>query len=101
MRYVQTLILLVAIAVPSWARDLPTDGIQADLAPFEYPYVKLTGKPIRLAPGARIFDAANRIIQPNALPLRAKAVYRLDARGDVQDIWILSADEVAILKKKP
>jgi hypothetical protein len=101
MRYIYTLILLMLALPPCWARDFPEDGVQGDLRPLEYPFVKLSGKAIRLAPGSRIFDVNNRIIQPNVLPALAAVLYKLDNRGDVQNIWILSADEIQYLKKKP
>lgn len=100
MRYLITLILCLATIgiAPSFARDLPSDGIYADLTAIEYPFVRLAGKPMRLAPGARIFDVVNRIIMPNTVLVPAKALYRLDTRGDVREIWLLTADETAILK---
>jgi hypothetical protein len=101
MRYIVTFILMLIVAgTPVWARNLPADGIQADLRALEYPYVKLAGQQLRLAPGARIFDGANRIVQPNVLPPSAKAMFKLDLRGNVQDIWLLTAEEIAMLRNK-
>src|SRR5258706_14512324 len=99
MRYVYAILLFLALA-PCWGRDLPAGAIQGELRPLEYPFVRMSGKPSRLAPGARIFDVNSRIIQPNVLPASATVIYKLDIRGDLQEIWILSADEIQTLKKQ-
>ncbi|MES2356377.1 MAG: hypothetical protein V4568_18645 [Pseudomonadota bacterium] len=100
-RYLITLLAaLLTIASTAWGRTLPPDGLQADLMAMENPYVQLAGKQFRLAPGARIFDTWNRIITPNMLPAKTKALYKLDFRGDVQTIWLLTNEEIALLPKK-
>ena len=100
MKYVLSLIYLLIAGTLAEARDLPADGVQADLAALEYPYVKLAGKTVRLAPGALIYDDANRIIPPNTLPARAKALYKLDIRGEVRSIWLLTPEEITLLKNQ-
>ena len=98
MRYLFALISLLAAA--AFARDLPPDGLLATLGAIEYPFVQLAGKPIRLSPGARIFDENGRIVLPNTFSGKVPVLYRLDIRGDVQEIWVLTADEVAALKNR-
>jgi len=105
MRYIFSFILLLATAVPAWARDLPVDGVLANLASINYPFVTLAGKQMHLAPGARIFDTANLVRPPYQLPAETTALYKLDFRGDVQSIWLLTTDEVEAIriraKQKP
>ena len=99
MRYLLiTLISLLAAA--AFARDLPPDGRQANLGAIEYPFVQLAGKPARLSPGARIFDENGRIVLPNTFSGQVPVLYKLDIRGDVQEIWVLTADEVAALRNR-
>ena len=88
------------LATAAFARDLPPDGLQANLGAIEYPFVQLAGKPIRLSPGARIFDENGRIVLPNTFSGQVPVLYKLDIRGDVQEIWVLTADEVAALKNR-
>ncbi|MBA2690233.1 MAG: hypothetical protein H0U63_05480 [Burkholderiales bacterium] len=98
----KSLFICIALVAASSvaARNLPPEGSQADLAALEYPFVKLAGKPVRLAPGALIYDDANRVIPPNTLPAKAKVLYKLDIRGDVQYIWLLTGEEIALLKEQ-
>ena len=88
------------VAVPGFARDLPPDGLQANLGAIEYPFVQLAGTAFRLSPGARIFDENSRIVPPNTFTGKVPVLYKLDSRGDVQEIWVLTADEVAGLRSK-
>jgi hypothetical protein len=100
MRYLFPLIFLLAASTLSWARDLPADGLRADLTVVEYPYVKLAGKPMRLSPGARIFDATNRIVPPYPMTEKVNVLYTLDIRGDVQGIWFLTTEEAVVVDKR-
>jgi len=52
--------------------------------------VQLNGQRAQLAPGAQIRDASNRVIVPMALPSDALVKYRLDASGQVRQVWILT-----------
>jgi len=100
MRYLITLILLLAVAAPSWARDLPADGIPAEFRALEYPFVNLAGRQFRLAPGARIFNTMNHVVLPYPMSGDAKVLYTLDIRGDVQNIWFLTREESKVLENK-
>ena len=51
------------------------------------------GQRVQLAPGAQIRDASNRVIVPTALPPAALVKYRLDASGQVREVWILTPQE--------
>ena len=95
-------IILCALSVPlAWAdRNLPKDALRADLAPMEYPYLKIAGKTAKLAPGAIIVDQNNRKILPVNLPSRANVLYKLDLSGEVTGLWLLSEEEIAAFKAK-
>ena len=95
-------ITLGVLSAPlAWAdRNLPTDARRADLAPMEYPYLKIAGKTAKLAPGAIIVDQNNRRILPVNLPSRASALYKLDPSGEVIRLWLLSEEEIAAFKAK-
>jgi hypothetical protein len=73
----------------AWAdRNLPMDAPHADLAPLEYPYLKIAGKNAKLAPGAIIVNQKNCGILPLNLPSRASALYKLDLSGEVISLWL-------------
>jgi len=100
MRYRFLFLIFLTTAISAFARDLPSDGVRAELGAIEYPFVKLAGKPVRLSPGARIFDQKDQLVLPYSFAGRVPALYKLDIRGDVQTIWLLTPDEVASLKNK-
>ena len=91
-RFVFFLMLLIASSV-CLARKIPSDGLEGQVSPLGYPYIKVNGKSLRLSPGARIYDTNNRIIQTTSLPASSKAIYQLNAQGDVQKIWLVTPNE--------
>ncbi len=76
-------------------RGLPVEAALGKVDAFEYPYAKIAGKTYRLAPGARIFDAWNRIVMPPALPEDARVLYQIDGNGDLSRVWLLTPEELA------
>ena len=76
-------------------RSIPEDAKQAKVRHVQDMLIELDGAPQRLAPGAQIRDAANRVIVPTALPAGAQVKYRLDADGQVRQVWILTPEEAA------
>jgi hypothetical protein len=77
------------------AREFPRLSKTGRLAGFERPFVRIGSNTFRLAPAARIIDADNRLVLPDALPRGARIVYRLeDTTGFVHDIWLLAPREV-------
>ncbi len=95
----RALVVCLALAIfhvaSSQARDFPRSSKIGRLAGFERPFVKIGSNTLRLAPAARIIDAENRLVQPNALPGGARIVYKLeDTTGFVHDIWLLAPNEV-------
>ena len=91
--------LAVAMAVgPSRAqapgRAFPQTALRGDIRFGESPEILLNGRPMRLAPGARIRDPGNLVVTPGPL-LGARMVvnYTIDDLGNVRDVWLLTPDE--------
>lgn len=55
----------------------------------QLPNVQVDGKPLRLAPGARIVGANNTSVTPNQVPANSKVRYRVDAQGLITHVWVL------------
>ena len=87
--------LLVAGAAAAQLRTIPADAERAQIRHVEENIVQLNGQRAQLAPGAQIRDGSNRVIVPTALPSDALVKYRLDASGQVRQVWILTPEEAA------
>jgi hypothetical protein len=87
--------LLAATAAAAQLRSIPQDAQRARMTHVEYNVVELDGVRQSLAPGAQIRDESNRVIVPMALPPGSLVRYRLDASGQVQQVWILTPEEAA------
>ncbi len=102
----RNVLFFLAIAL-AWApaavagRILPSDAKVGILTPAPYPFVDIDQVPVRMAPGAVIFDAFNRSILPVSLPPQAKVFYRLDAQGQLQKAWIMTPAEEAASSATP
>ena len=57
------------------------------------PSVTIDGKAMRMAPGARIMNAGNTSITPNQLPANSRVRYKLDASGQVSQVWLLPPEK--------
>ena len=92
------LILLIALlAAPAAAqlRTIPQDAKRGEMRHVQASTVELNGRTAQLAPGAQIRDTSNRIIVPTALPAGALVRYRLDAMGQIREVWLLTPREAA------
>jgi hypothetical protein len=74
-------------------RTIPEDAKRAQMRHVQEMLIELDGTQQRLAPGAQIRDASNRVIVPTAIPEGAQVKYRLDAEGQVRQVWILTPEE--------
>jgi hypothetical protein len=75
---------------------LPADLSQAPRAIIEpdvLPLVRLNGKPARLTAGSKIFGADNMLVLPANIPPGALVRVKRDQNGDVNTVWILTAQE--------
>jgi hypothetical protein len=59
----------------------------------QLPLVTIDGQPMRMAPGARIMSSGNTSITPNQVPPGSRVRYKLDASGQVSQVWLLPAEK--------
>ena len=99
-RCVFALLLTFAAALPAHAqRMFQGNALRGELVVTQPPEARLNGKPIRLAPGARIRNTQNMIQLSGSLVGQTLAVnYSLDGAGELRDVWILTEAE---LSRKP
>jgi hypothetical protein len=89
----------------AWAQQarpvaLPANATYGEMQAFRYPEAQIGKKLIRFAPGARVYDTQNLIIQPGSVPHRAQVLYRLDVQGQIAQMWLLTAGEAAAAKRR-
>jgi hypothetical protein len=91
------LAVLLGLALPAQAqRVFQSNALRGELVVTQPPEALLNGKPVRLAPGARIRNRQNMIQVSGSLLEQKLAVnYTLDGAGEVRDVWILTAAELA------
>ncbi len=75
------------------ARVIPADALLGRITPGALPTVTIDGKPMRLAPGARILSPDNSTLTPNLVPANTLVRYRLDQQGQIRNVWILTPEE--------
>lgn len=92
--FVASLIALSALA-QAQLRSIPEDAKRGELRHVHDMIVSIDGVPQRLAPGAQIRDADNRVVVPTAVPEGAPVKYRLNGEGLVREVWILTPAEAA------
>jgi hypothetical protein len=91
---------LCAVALPAAAqtqRNFPPTALRGEVVVGNPPEVVLNGKPARFAPGARIRGQNNFLTLSGSLA-GAKLIvnFTLDGDGQLRDVWILRAEEVAV-----
>jgi hypothetical protein len=74
-------------------RAIPGDAKRGEIRHVENMMVEIDRTPQRLAPGAQIRDASNRVVVPTALPAGAQVKYLLNQEGMVRQVWILTPEE--------
>ena len=57
------------------------------------PLVTIDGKEMRMAPGARIVTTNNTSVTPNQVPAGSRVRYKLDASGQVSQVWLLPPEK--------
>ena len=92
--------LAVAVLFPdslalAQLRTIPPAAKSGRIQHLQDMYVAIDGARKRLAPGAQIRDANNRLVLPMSIPAGAKAKYLTDAEGMVRQVWLLSPKETA------
>ena len=92
------LLLAALLALPALAidRPFPANILRGKMTPGYFPDVKIDGVARHLAPAARIFNRDNLIEMPAAVRGADIVVnYTVDMNGDIDRIWILTAEEAA------
>lgn len=101
MRYWVVLALLLgADSALAQLRTIPADAKLGEIRHLQEMLVELDGKPQRLAPGAQIRDAENRLMLPLSLTEKQSVKYLVDAQGLVHRVWVLTAAERARAEKE-
>jgi hypothetical protein len=78
------------------ARSLPQRSLRGELVVTAAPEVRVNGKAARLSAGSKIRNEGNMIVMATTLTNQRLIVnYTLDIAGQVQDVWILGANERA------
>ena len=86
---------LFAAGSHAQARNIPEQAKDGAITHLQDMIVSINGVELRLAPGAQIRDAANRVVVPTAVPAGAQVKYLLDEQGLVRQVWILTPHEAA------
>jgi len=92
--WLNVLILTACLVVAAGCatKKQPDGSMLGVMTTGQLPEVSIDGKAMRLAPGARIYNASNLTITPNQVPADSRVRYKLDATGLVSQIWLLPAD---------
>jgi hypothetical protein len=91
-----TIFLLATLAFSAMAleRNFPASTLRGKLTITNYPAITINGDALRLASGSRIWNVKQRTQVPSSLGRATYLVnYTLNKRGDVDRVWILTADE--------
>ena len=93
---------LASLSAHAFERPFPTEAKRGVMTPANYPVVVINDKTRTLSAGARIWNQDNMIEMPAALRGSQFAVnYTEDGNGDIDRIWILTADEAQKTPPKP
>lgn len=85
---------LVALTASAEPRPFPPEAKRGRMTPGYFPDIVIDGKARRLAPAARIVNADNMVELPAALRGSNILVhYTENADGDIDRVWILTAEE--------
>jgi len=98
-RFLASLLAMLALLAPAavlhaQTRTIPAAARLGVLQVTQFPQAVLDDKPVRLAPGARVFSEVNIIILPTALARPTPVRYRLDGTGLVLEVWVLTPAEL-------
>jgi len=100
IRIATALLATACLAVAAQAqtqRAFPQNALRGSLVIGIAPDAVLNGDRVRLAPGARIRNAANLVVVPSEVIGGPYLVhYTVDTTGLVKDVWILRPDEAAV-----
>jgi hypothetical protein len=103
MRRSLLLVLLTStlLAASAWAQITPKIPDKAHFGRYvaqSFPRLLIDRQEYQLAPGARIFNERRQTVTPNMLPTEAYVRFLLDARGQVQTLWVVSEEQFKTAK---
>jgi hypothetical protein len=94
MRSLLVLVITAVLAACGSTSSRQPDGtIIGTMSTGPLPVVTIDGKEMRLAPGARIVGANNTSVTPNQVAPNSRVRYRVDANGQVSQVWLLPAQK--------
>ena len=90
------LVLLAAASLASaQLRSLPPQARRGEIRHLQEMIVQIDGQAARLAAGAQVRDAHNRVLLPAAIPPGSLVKYTVNGQGEVSAVWILTEQEAA------
>lgn len=98
LRPLLTILALACVTLPALAfdRPFPQNAKRGTMSLGQYPEIAIDGQVLRLAPGARIWNADNLIQMPAELYGRDFTVnYTEDMQGAINRVWILNPQEAS------
>jgi len=88
-------ILCAATLAHAQLRTLPAEARRGQIRHVQEMLVQIDGQTARLAAGAKVRDADNRILVPAAIPPGSLVKYTVNGQGEVSAVWILTEQEAA------
>ena len=103
MRRLLLVSMLIGVVAGAGAqvRTIPKEAQRGEIRHLQDMHVELNGKALRLAPGAQIRDAENRLVLPTSLVEKADVRFLLDGTGLVNRVWIMTPLEQTQAPPKP
>ncbi|MGE5162108.1 MAG: hypothetical protein ACM3O5_11430 [Betaproteobacteria bacterium] len=93
MRSFLALVVVAVLAACGSSNRLPDGTILGTANAVQPSNITIDGKPMRLAPGARIMTPSNTSITPSHVPANSRIRYKLDANGQVSQVWLLPPEK--------
>ncbi|NDY93066.1 hypothetical protein [Ideonella livida] len=94
-----SLALVPALALAQYpGRQFPRDALRAEAVFGTPPQVTLAKQALTLSPGARVRNELNQYVPAGTLTGQKRTIhYTLDITGQLRDVWLLRAEEIANL----
>lgn len=88
-----------AYAPPGLVRPALNNGPLSVMGPPENGYARFGDKTLHLAANLQIRNTQNRIVMPMSLQSAVPVLYKLDANGSVQRVWVLTPEEAEVAEQ--
>jgi len=89
MRSFLALVVVAVLAACGSSNRLSDGSYVGTMSVSQLSSVTIDGKPMRLAPGARILTTSNTSITPDHVPANSRVRYKVDSQGQVSQVWLL------------